>query len=82
MKQEQLALCTLALEKLSAFLVEYYEIINVCMVDFITKNLFNKVLKSDVSDEMSRLTNEQIKDFPENSLKFIQVGVKYLKNNL
>lgn len=77
MKQDHLRLCSLALEKLSAFLMEHFDIINVCMVDFISKNLFDKVLNCDVRNEMSWLTDEQIISFPENSLKFTQVGAKY-----
>ena len=57
--------CSEALVKLSEFLIEYKPIINICMVDFISKQLFSSVLSRDVADELSQLTDDQIVAMPE-----------------
>lgn len=70
----ELARCSEAVTKLADFLIEFSPLINVCMVDFITDNLFSKVLSRDVADELSQLTDEQIIRMPERCLTIGKVS--------
>ena len=54
-----------ALLELSEFLLEFHPLINICMVDFVTKDLFSRVLSPDVADQLSQLSDEQIIAMPE-----------------
>jgi len=72
-KNEHLAKCYLALERLSTFLKTYQDLMNVCMVDFITKDVFENILSPDIKDDLNRLTDDDIRLFHENSMRFTQV---------
>ena len=41
-----------ALSRLALFLQKYQSVINVCMVDFITKDIFSNVLDNDIQTEL------------------------------
>lgn len=58
-----------ALIRLSEFLLGHYSIINVCMVDFITKNVFDQVLDEDVGQELAQMSDEDIVYLPERCSK-------------
>ena len=66
--------CTEAVTKLADFLYEFSPLINVCMVDFITKNVFSEILSPDVAYELSHLTDEQIIQMPERCLNIEKVS--------
>ncbi len=52
MTREILIKCESALEALSEFLKNHRSIFDGCMVDFITKDIFDKVLKEDLQNEL------------------------------
>jgi hypothetical protein len=72
--------CSEALVKLTNFLTEFSPLINVCMVDFITKDVFSSVLSPDVADELSELTDDQIIALPERCLNIQKVEFQHLFN--
>ena len=73
--------CSTVLTSLSEFLSEHSAIINVCMVDFISKNIFEKILSGDdaddddddVAEELSKMSEEQIIAMPERWSKIQEV---------
>ena len=68
-----LDLSSKALVKLSEFLSANHDLINVCMVDFMTKDIFGNVLSRDVADELSEMTDDQIIDMPERCSRIKEV---------
>ena len=60
-----LAHCKIALARLSDLVSKYSEIYSVCMVDFITKDIFSQVLNKDIQIELMKLDEEGIKGLPE-----------------
>ena len=62
-----------ALKTLAEFLNLHHSKFDVCMVDFITKDIFSKVLHKDIQDDMLKLSEEEIIDLPgkmmQNDLK-------------
>ena len=65
--------CSTVLTSLSEFLSEHSAIINVCMVDFISKNIFEQILSGDVAGELSKMSDEQIIAMPERCSKIQEV---------
>ena len=62
-----------ALKTLAEFLKLHHSKFDVCMVDFITKDIFAKVLQTDLQDEMLKLSDQEVIDLPgkmmQNDLK-------------
>ena len=70
-----------ALIKLSEFLLDNHDLINVCMVDFITKDIFGDVVsRQDVADELSGMTDDQIIQMPErcSRIKEVKFEIRHL----
>ena len=53
-----------ALSKLALFLKKYQSVINVCMVDFITKDIFSNVLDNDIQKELLHASDQNLIDLP------------------
>ena len=62
-----------ALKTLAEFLKLHHSKFDVCMVDFITKDIFAKVLHKDLQDDMLKLSEQEIIDLPR---KMIQNDLK------
>ena len=58
-----------ALETLAEFLKLHHSKFDVCMVDFITKDIFAKVLHKDLQDDMLKLSEQEIIDLPEKMMQ-------------
>jgi len=73
MTRENLIKCETALATLAEFLRKHHLIFDVCMVDFITKDIFNNVLETNLQNEMLQLNHQEIIEFPgrmmQNDLK-------------
>ena len=73
MTRESLINCEIALKTLAEFLGRHHSKFDVCMVDFITKDLFDNVLEQTLQDEMLKLSKEEIIELPG---KMIQNDLK------
>lgn len=54
-----------ALAKLAKLITKYHDVINVCMVDFVTKNVFDNVLNNELKENLRQLTESEICYLPE-----------------
>ena len=63
--KKPLARYSSALMKLAALITKYHDIVNVCMVDFITKREFDNVLNDDLKQNLVQLTENEICSLPE-----------------
>ena len=61
-----------ALVKLANFLQNHEKIINVCMVDFISKDIFQNVLEKDIQKELIEASSEDLIEMPS---KFMNPGL-------
>ena len=61
--------CSEALEKLADFLNKYSPIINVCMVDFVTDDIFATCLSDALGLELLALEESEIANLPQRLLK-------------
>jgi len=64
MTGEILIKCESALETLAEFLKNHRSIFDGCMVDFITKDIFDKVLEKDLQNELLKLNQQEIIELP------------------
>ena len=64
MTGEILIKCESALETLSEFLKKHRSIFDGCMVDFITKDIFDKVLEKDLQNDLLKLNQQEIIELP------------------
>ena len=53
------------LTKLAGFLKKYQPIYNVCMVDFVTKDIYESVLSEEVKKELGTLSEDQVANLPK-----------------
>ena len=74
MTRESLINCEIALKTLAEFLGRHHSKFDVCMVDFITKDLFDNVLEQTLQDDMLKLTQQEIIELPE---KMMQNDLKW-----
>ena len=56
---------SVALTKLAKLIAKHHGIINVCMVDFLTKDIFNNTLDCDLKISLNQLTEAEICSLPE-----------------
>ena len=54
-----------ALTKLAKLITKYHDVINVCMVDFVTKNVFDNVLNAELKENLRQLTESEICSLPD-----------------
>ena len=64
MTGEILIKCESALETLAEFLKNHRSIFDGCMVDFITKDIFDKVLEKDLQNDLLKLNQQEIIELP------------------
>ena len=62
---KSLATMSVALTKLAKLIAKHHGIINVCMVDFLTKDIFNNTLECDLKISLNQLTEAEICSLPE-----------------
>ena len=65
--EQQKALDTLskALENLANFISNYHNLIDVCMVDFVTKDVFDNAVPNDLKEDLQKLNDNEICALPE-----------------
>ena len=66
-----------ALMKLANLITKYHDLVNVCMVDFITKKVFDSVLNDDLKENLVQLTENEICSLPE---KFFGINTINISN--
>ena len=54
-----------ALTKLATLITKYHDLINVCMVDFVTKSIFENVVPLELKANLEGLNDDQIRVLPE-----------------
>lgn len=65
MNCKKLEKCAFGLEKLALFLNQHRSIYDVCMVDFITKDIFEKSIRNEaIKADLQNLTQQQIIELP------------------
>ena len=64
MTGEILIKCESALETLAEFLKNHRSIFDGCMVDFITKDIFDKVLEKALQNDLLKLNQQEIIELP------------------
>ena len=69
MTGEILIKCESALETLAEFLKNHRSIFDGCMVDFITKDIFDKVLEKDLQNDLLKLNQQEIIELPGKMLQ-------------
>lgn len=66
MNRKKLAKCTTALGNLALFLNQQRSIYDVCMVDFITRDIFKNGIKDQgIKNDLLQLTQQQIIELPK-----------------
>ena len=65
--------CLNALERLSTFVSQNDRVVNVCMVDFITKDIFASAFKPNLQKELLQLNQEQLCDLPQMLFKKLEL---------
>ena len=61
---DNLVKCEKALGQLTEFLKKHHPIFNVCMVDFITKDIFQHVLNFDIGENLLQLSDTDLLQLP------------------
>ena len=56
--------CESALDKLASFLKQNHAIFDVCMVDFITKDIFDSVLQPELRESLLKCTDQDLIALP------------------
>ena len=64
MNSRSLFQCESALDKLASFLKQYRAIFDVCMVDFITKDIFDSVLQVELRESLLKCTDQDLISLP------------------
>ena len=72
MSDQVLIECEKALNKLASFIKKHHDVINVCMVDFITKDIFRNVLDTKIQNELLLASDQDIIDLPSKLLQHEQ----------
>ena len=54
-----------ALTKLATLITKYHDLINVCMVDFVTKSIFENVVPLELKANLEGLNDDEIRGLPE-----------------
>ena len=63
-----------SLLKLTSLLEQHSGIVNVCMVDFITEDIFTKCIGDQLQDDLLRLSEEDICNMPDLLLNQDELG--------
>ena len=77
--------CEKALNRMAIFLKQHHEIIDVCMIDFVTQDILNKVIKShEMKVELLKMTDEDLINLPTKMIEpnLLQRSLKYLSLNI
>ena len=62
--ESSLLKCESALDKLASFLRRHRAIFDVCMVDFITQNIFDSVLQPGLQEDLLKCTDQDLITLP------------------
>ena len=62
--ESSLLKCESALDKLASFLKRHRAIFDVCMVDFITQNIFDSVLQPGLQEDLLKCTDQDLITLP------------------
>ena len=69
-----------ALTKLATLITKYHDLLNVCMVDFVTKKVFDNVLNNDLKENLNQLTESEICSLPEKIFGSVNVSISNKKS--
>ena len=72
MSDQVLIECEKALNQLASFIIKHHDVINVCMVDFISKDIFKNVLDTKIQNELLLASDQDIIDLPSKLLQHEQ----------
>ena len=76
---DKLVKCEKALAKLALFLKKYHPIFDICMVDFVTNDIFQQVLSFELQQNLLQLSEKDLSELPSRMIKeYFQNGLKVI----
>ena len=63
-----------ALVKITSFLEQHSNLVNVCMVDFITEDIFSKCVSGELQANLLALSEEDVRNMPDLLLNQEELG--------
>ena len=81
--ESSLLKCESALDKLANFLERHRAIFDVCMVDFVTKNIFESVLQPGLQEDLLKCTDQDLITMPSKLIQNEKISTfRYRKTSL